>query len=241
MNKPLTAMLLVTAILIPPNLAGAVSLPRTFTANYEFTRNGILLGEVQRTLRANGDGSYVYESVSQAGGMIAWFVKDKLIERSTWRWTGSRIKPQTYLYHHFGGKKQRRVELAFDWQNGIVTNTVDNDPWTMKIPENTLDKLVYQFSIMIDLQNNRSELIYPVADGGELKTYHFEIVGEETLQTPMGVFKATRINRIGGKRPTTIWCAKELDYMAVRIEQTEDNGTQLLMQLRDLEWHAPSP
>jgi hypothetical protein len=156
-----------------------------------------------------------------------------------WRWSGSQIKPQTYLYHHFGGKKQRRVELTFNWETGIVTNTVDNDPWSMAVPDDALDKLIYQFSIMLDLQNNPGELIYPVADGGHLKIYHFEIVGEETVQTPMGTYKAVKINRIGGKRPTTIWCAKELDYMAVRIEQEEDSGVKLKMILRDLEWKGP--
>lgn len=231
--------LLLAVLVTPPALADPTALPRQFTAHYDFTRNGMLLGEVTRTLRAGDDGNYVYESLSRASSVISWFVKDKLLERSVWQWNGSRIIPQTYLYHHFGGKKERRVELNFDWQRGTVTNIVDNDPWTMKIPEGTLDKLIYQFAITLDLGNKPRELIYPVADGGELKTYHFNVLGEETLRTPMGTFRAVKIHRVGGKRPTTIWAAKELDYLGVRIEQQEDNGGRLLMELRTLEWHGP--
>lgn len=219
--------------------AETTQLPRPFTAEYLFSYNGMNVGEMRRTFRAEGNDTYVYESMSQATGMLEWFVKDRLHERSEWLWDGKRIRPQEYLYHQYGGKKKRRVELTFDWQNKMVRNLVNNDPWTMEVPDDVLDKLVYQFAIMVDLRENPEELIYPVADGGKLKVYHLKVVGEERLQTPLGRLTTVKLTRIGGSRPTTLWCAKEYGYMPVRIEQVTDDGEELRMQIRKIEWHAP--
>ena len=240
-GRPANNLLLSAAVamLLTATIAAqAASLPKPFTADYTFSHDGLQVGEMQRTLSALGDGKYVYESTSRASGMIAWFVKDQLVERSVWKWDGEHIKPLEYLYHHFGGKKERRVELSFDWKTHVVTNTIDNDPWRMQIPDDVLDKLVYQFSIMVDLQDHPKELIYPVADGGQLKTYELAVVGEEKLQTPLGKLATVKLTRVGGAYPITIWCAKEFDYMPVRIEQLRDNGTRLRMLIRKIEWKS---
>ena len=101
----------------------------------------------------------------------------------------------------------------------------------MDIPANAQDKLVYQLSIMYDLLNGKKDLEYKIADGGKLKDYSFEIQGEEVLNTDLGKIKTLRIQRIGDRRDTTVWCAPKFAYLPVRLEQQDTDGSELTMQI----------
>ena len=203
----------------------------SFSADYVLKRNGITLGNATRSLRPASDGRYIFESLTYATGVIAWFVKDRIEERSTWALNGGQVRPLEYVYDRHGGKKTRRVKLAFDWERMIVTNTIDGDPWRMDIPADAQDKLLYQLAIMQDLKNGRDNLQYNIADGGRLKNYEFEILGEETLNTPLGKFNTIKIERLDDKRDTTVWCAPALNYLPVRLEQQESDGSRLSMDI----------
>lgn len=205
-----------------------------FNVVYTFSRNGMNVGEVKRSLRTSNDGRYIFESVSEATGFISLFVRDKIVERSTWTYTSNRPQPLEYLYRRNGGKKERHVKLSFDWKEAIVTNTINNDPWKMHIPEGAQDKLLYQLTLMVDLMAGKEKLHYEIADGGVLKDYELVITGEEKVNTPIGTFDAIKIQRVDDKRNTIIWCAKALNYLPVRIKQDEKDDAELTMQIRSV-------
>lgn len=95
----------------------------------------------------------------------------------------------------------------------------------MEIPERSLDKLSYQLQIRSDLINNRTLQKYPIADGGTLKAYDFELIGEEQLDTPAGKFDTLVIRRLRENdkdRNTTFWLAKDWDYLVVKSQQDDD-------------------
>lgn len=214
--------------------AGEIPLP-LFNAEYSLKRNGITLGTSTRSLTAAKDGSYIYASTTQATGIIAWFVKDRIDEYSRWIFDGTQIRPLEYVYSRYGGDKTRHVNLKFDWQHHIVINTIDGEPWRMEIPPNAQDKLVYQLAIMYDLLNGKKNLKYKIADGGKLKDYAFAIEGEEVLNTALGKIKTVRIQRIGDRRDTTVWCAPQLSYLPVRLQQQDIDGSDLTMQLTSVQ------
>ena len=206
-----------------------------FNAEYNLKRNGITLGTSTRSLTAAKDGIYIYASTTKATGIIAWFVRDHIDEYSRWTYDGTQIHPLEYVYNRHGGTKSRNVNLKFDWQKHIVVNTIDGDPWRMDIPPNAQDKLVYQLSIMHDLSIGKKNLEYKIADGGKLKDYAFEIEGEETLNTALGKVKTVRIQRIGDRRDTTVWCAPQFAYLPVKLEQQDTDGSHLTMQITSLQ------
>lgn len=214
--------------------ASAAPLPDDFTVTYDFSRNSLNVGKVIRRLHKADDGMYVFESVSEATGFIALFVRDEILERSKWIYAHDRPKPLQYVYKREGGKKERHVKLSFDWEDGIVTNTINNDPWQMDIPPETQDKLLYQLTMMIDLQAGKKTLRYDIADGGILKEYEFAVLGEERIETPVGRLETVKLKRIGDERHTTIWCARKLDYLPVRIEQQEKDDSRLAMLIREV-------
>lgn len=207
-------------------------LPDQFSVTYVLTKGPLTLGEMTRSLKPNGDGTFIYESYSKPVGYARWFTKQTLTERSTWIYHDQSLRPLSYSYDRSGGKKDRHVKLAFDWEKGRVTNNINNDPWQMDIPQNAMDKLLYHLALMHDLQQGETELQYEVADGGFMKTYKFEILGRETVKTDVGSFNTLKLKR-PGRRETVLWCAAELNYIPVRLEQNDKHGL-LRMDIKSL-------
>lgn len=230
----------ITAVLWPQSTLGAVEFA-PFSATYNLTRAGVSVGKVLRTLIRRDDGTYVYESQSHSSGVLAVFLKDRIVERSRWQITDDTVRSLEYLYERTGGSKTRHVRLAFDWQSMVVTNNVDGDPWKMPLSPGAMDKLLYQLAVMRDLRAGKRKLVYNVADGGKLKSYEFDIVGEETIETQIGKLNSIRVTRNRDDRVTTIWCAAEYGYMPVQIEQLEDSHGLLRLTIESINGIQPEP
>ena len=147
-----------------------------FTAIYDLYNRGIHVAEMRRNLSQLDDGFYHYRSETQAIGLASLFRKDQIIEESTWKLENGTIKAIFYKYQHIGTKKERNVTVDFDWERSQIINSVNGSSWEMPIKPGTLDKLLYQYSIMLDLESSKSPLSYIIADGGKEKIYDFELL-----------------------------------------------------------------
>ena len=207
-----------------------------YKADYHYNAGMLLSANMERRLSRNPDGSYTFASKMEATGLLALLLSDNIEESSVWALVDGRPRPLKYQYHHTGRKQgdERHAVLDFDWKKGVVTNRINDDPWTMKVPTGAQDKLLYQYTLMRDLQAGRTAFAYDIADGGELKNFRFERAGTETITTPLGSLQTVKLQRLHGSRRDVIWCAVALDYLPVRIEQYKD-GKVLTMQLRELE------
>lgn len=229
---PLRALILTIplALLGTINSAHGGGLPEKFDATYTLTVGPLTLAEMTRKLYPKGDGNYVYESHSKPAGYARWFTKSVLMERSEWRYDKLRqLQPLSYSYDRTGDSdKERHVKLVFDWANSRITNIINNDPWKMELPSGALDKLLYQLAVVNDLQlGKRTNLEYNVADGGSMKKFKFDVIGEQRIKTALGEFDTLKI-KTEGTRTTTLWCAKQVGYLPVLIEQHDERGQALL-------------
>jgi hypothetical protein len=199
-----------------------------FTAVYTLKKSGFSIGETRRTLTMGGDNRHVFESITRPTGLARLLTGGQVIERSEWRYPQNRqnqLQPLQYTFINTSRSKERNVTLLFDWEAHTVTNTINGAPWQMALPDHTQDKLLYQLQLMADLRRYQRTLNYPVADGGTLKHYTLEMLGEETIRIPLGTFDTVRIRRVHGKRKTTMWCARQLNYLPVRIEQRKGDDS----------------
>ena len=201
--------------------ASAGSLPERFSATYAVKKGYMDIGEVHRTL-TTANGRSVFESVTTTTGVASWVARGSIVERSTWVIKNAAIQPLEYFYERTFGKG-KQVKLDFDWNKNTVTNSVNNDPWVMPLEPGTLDKLNYQIALMSDMAPGKRDYSYKIADGGKTKIYQAVVLGEEETETPAGKFHTVKITRVGDKRGTTLWCAPKLNYLPVRIEQTDDD------------------
>ena len=221
MRLPL--LILLSALIAFP--AQAATLPSPFTAVYALKKGPIIIGETRRSLIIDNEGNNIFESVTRPRGVAKLITRGQIVERSRWIVQQDRLTPLEYTYFNTGSEQSHDVHLYFDWQAHTITNTINGDPWHMPLVDGAQDRLLYQLQLMQDLQDGKTKISYPVADGGKLKTYALERMGVETITTPLGTFETVRLRLVHGKRQTTIWCAATLDFLPVRIEQrTEDEG-----------------
>jgi len=217
------------------------SLPDQFTAVYKAKLGPIELAQMTRKLYQNDEGHYVFESHSKPMGYARWLTSSELRERSEWIYHNGIMRPLSYFYDRSGDKK-RYVEINFDWEHQRATNKINHDPWHMTIPDGTLDKLLYHLAIIRDLELGKQKFEYQIADGGTLKTVHFEYLGEEVLETKLGKFTTVKMYHPGKRKEndTWLWFAKELGYFPVQIEQQKGNGT-VMVTLQSLEGISRRP
>ncbi|WP_440997459.1 DUF3108 domain-containing protein [Arhodomonas sp. SL1] len=226
-------VLLLTGLLavIAATPAPAAEAPPPFEAEYRLDRGILTLGRATLTFSRPTPERYLYRMYTRPTGIAGWFTSARIRERSMGLVVEDGFRPLRYTYERSGDDRARRAELQFDWGAGEVVNDVDDPPWRMEVPPDALDRVVSPLQLMHDLavrEPGEDSLTYRIADGGELKTYTVTIEGEETIDTPAGRFETVKVVRRDeeGKRETRMWCAPELDYLAVRIEQWErDDGT----------------
>ncbi|GAA0786747.1 DUF3108 domain-containing protein [Marinobacterium sediminicola] len=216
-----------------PSHADTAQLP-AFKATYTtaFDMGISLSGEAVRQLRQTEGGEWRFSS--EAAALMAG-----ISEVTRFQYQPSEpIKPLSYRYHRKVLGKSRKASVEFDWNTLSVTTVVKDKPWKMQVPTGTQDKLSYQLQMRLDLLAGKTEMIYDVADGGKLKEYRFKVTGEEEIDTPYGRFNAVRVMRDRGEgadRETLIWLAPELDYLIIRLEQTESDGKTYALLLKNLE------
>lgn len=199
-----------------------------FTAKYALHQGPIKVGTVKLSYQLLPNGQHKLITVTEPDGVISFIRDDVVTEQSTFTWQNQRPHPILYGYHQTGDgdEDDRHVELNFDWASKVVTNTVMNHSWRMTIPENTQDKASVQLALMQALMNQEQTLHFPVADGGKLKMYQFERLGEEPLEINernMSTVKMSR-QKDGHEIDTTFWCAPEYFYLPVRVEKEKKLG-----------------
>ncbi len=232
---------LCVALLLLSSITSAQELD-DYSASYEIEMNGIKAGMLTQQLETITDGLHRFESVSKAKGVVALFKKDTVKETSLWISTENQIQPHQYLYQRHGGKKDKYLRMDFDWLQKTVHIDDKEHPWDLDIETATLEKHVYQVQLRKDLlaTPNQSTFSYLIADGGHLKQYQIERLEQEIITTPLGKidtvkFKRQRDRESDKDRETTLWCAPELDYLPVKLEHIEKDGTKFTAVLQELE------
>ena len=204
---------------LPLSAFAEQALPASFQAEFLLYTKGMKVARMERKYTRSPDGNYQYRSETETTGLVSLFRNDQILEVTNWILDGDIIKPLHYSYSHTRTKKERKVTIDFDWGKGQITNSVNGESWNMPVKPGILDKLLYQFAIMRDLKQGNYPISYVIADGGKIKTYTFKLIGEERLETPLGEFHTLKLSRDkpNSKRKTTLWCARELGYLPVRV------------------------
>lgn len=232
-----TTLIIICTLFASP----AWSEPDEFRAIYKADFKGIPINAKGiRELRRVDGNRYLLKS--SAENFLASVTEQTLFR---WQEDGSVI-PAEYQYHRSGLGRNRDAILTFDWDENRVLNDVQSKPWRMDIPDGTMDKLLYQFKLRVDLRdawrNGRDwpELSYQIADGGTLKEYRFSVLGEDRTETPVGTFntiKAIR-DRDDDDRESIFWLAPEYDFLLIRFRQIEDDGDGFELILEEAEFNG---
>lgn len=219
-------------------LVGLADIP-PFTATYILHQGPVKVGQVELTLKAIDNGQFQFRSVTQPDGLIALLRDDVVTETSTFVFRNGQPHPLRYSYEQTGDEDIRHVQLTFDWQSAKVTNLAKGHSWRMAIPEDAQDKASIQLALMQRLANGAPNLDFPVADGGKLKRYVFERVGEESMEIGERSLETIKMLRRKNKQQpdTTFWCAPDLHYLPVKIVKKKKLGL-FSMDLEQVQFHT---
>ena len=113
------------------------------------------------------------------------------------------------------------VRLAFDWMTDIASGTVGGDAVEIQLDGISHDNVSVQYALMHDLLNGGTKETYVLFDVDKMRVAHVRNIGTKKVKTKAGTYEVVGIQhqREGSSRVTTLWCAPELDYLPVVVEQ----------------------
>ena len=240
MNIRRQALTLALAATLSLQTGAAVEPPapnalRPFSATYHLSRAGIPFGEVRVTLALSDGGEYRYHAHTLPRGPVTLFRDDEITEESTGRILENEVRPDNYRYRHEHTENGRDAALAFDHANGQVVNRIRGTRWRMPVPPGVQDKFSQQLALMQRMLLGAEDLEFPVADGGRLKSYRYERIGNQVIESPAGSLETVALARRKDDHPSqmTVWLAPELGFLPVMVERraSDDRFTMLLQSV----------
>jgi hypothetical protein len=149
------------------------------------------------------------------------FAHGTIEETSTFDKAPSGVKPREYSSKDTLSRDKEDVRVSFNWDTGEARGTLNDEELVSIIEGLAHDRVSIQYEVMLDLLNNQASDKYTMFEIDRLRPVNIEVVGEKEVSVPAGDFHVVGISHQaeGSKRVTTLWCAKELDYLPVIIEQ----------------------
>lgn len=247
--RPCTLLsVLILAIWLPALTVSADTSLAPHRAEYLLTRDGLPVATMTMKLELLPNGAYRYQSTTRPHGALALVSMAleivsgaRITEESMGAIATGRFRPAHYR-HQRDNEDSRELTVTFNWDTGHATMDSENKPWSMTIPEGTLDKLVVLLALRNDLAAGILSPSYPVADGGKLKTYKYRMQGRQDITTPAGVWNSVELVRSKNDDPPDyrLWLAPDLSYLPIRVERNE-NGSLFRMDLISVEGLGADP
>jgi hypothetical protein len=151
----------------------------------------------------------------------------------------SGVAPERYVQ-----KTATRAPQAanLDWERNIVTFSARS--YQRSLRAGTQDRLSFQFQLMALAQRlpnalrTGATLAMDVAGPGDVESYHFLVVGPETVETANGPIEAIKLDRSKtgpGDARIEVWLAPARRYLPVRLRFTDRRGnvTESLLESAD--------
>ena len=212
------------------------NIPPAFEASFKIFRSGSEVAEMHRSLSSLANGEFIYRSETNSIGLVSIFYKLHILEESRWHIQDHQLQPLEYNYERIKKKVKRHKKTVFDWRNNQAYIVDNETKLTLDLKSGMTDKLLYEIEIMRDLKMGRHPNTYSVIDGAKIKTYYFDYLGEEIVDTLIGQLNTVKIVRRkpGEKAKTILWCANELHYLPIKLESTDDDGAVTIAVINKL-------
>lgn len=229
-RKPFVRLLQLLALCLLCAQAQAFDI-KPFSAAYTADWTPVpVSGSAERSLQSIGKGQWQLQF--NASMLVA-----KLTEKSTFDYGSGEIRPLSYSYSRGGFGSGKGTDLGFDWKNKQVRDKRHNKALDVPLDQGLLDKSSYQLALQADVADGHKSMSYKVLDKDEVETYDFRVIGQEAVETKVGKIDAIKVERVRdptqSKRRTTIWLAKDWDYLLVALSQVEKDGKEYRIVLKD--------
>ena len=214
--------LLVLASIVLPAFASGERTLTPHTAEYKI-KVSILSGKLHTEIKATEEGYYAH-SVLRASGFAKLFVRGDVTESSTFAVIENGVRPLQYSSNDRISKEDKSMEFDFDWQHSKVSGLINEEDFDLELQGRVHDRVSIQYELMLDLLDDSTSDEYTLLDDKGIKLLQISNIGEKQIKVPFGEFRVVGIQhrKKDSDRITTLWCAEELGYLPVQIEQHRD-------------------
>jgi hypothetical protein len=217
--------------------AAAAAQPSEIAAEYRVTNSGIAIGSIKEAFVRKGD-RYSIQSVTRSEGILKAILDDQITVESTGRVGADGLQPLEYDEHRLKDPK-RDLKSTFDWDKGVMHTLLHGEATDTVLPAATQDRIsvMYQFAHMRKFGDT---LVLPIAERRKIEIHTYRLVGDETVDTPLGPFAARHYQRVVGTATDTradVWLAKERFNFPVRAIFDDPKGFRLEQAVVSLSSH----
>lgn len=228
---------------IATGTAGAQTQPSTrptlhpYTARYNVRYRGISGGDIEATLKATGNGHYLFRSHLLPNLLGSLFTSDQAEDSSELELTGEGLRPLKFRSEDGSKNTDKDISLNFDWDKDLVKGHANGKDFEMKVPQGTQERLSIQLAASLALQANRDPGMLTMLERDELQQYNITRQGNEHISTAGGEYDTVLLTseRVGGSsRSTRYWYAEQPGYIVVRAERLSHGKVDIVMELKSL-------
>lgn len=222
---------LLAALACVGNAAAANLKP--MSATYSVVRDGKAIGDANYSLVANPDGTWTLRSQTRGSAGMAKLLGLDVREESTFRWSDGKPQGLHYDYKQDAAIKSKRRAIDFDW-NAQQARVSDNGKnFAYQIPQGTIDRSTVAIALGQAVAAGAHDAMLPVAAKDHVEQQTFATRGEEKINVPAGSFNAVRIERTDAAGKARSWYAPNVTTLPIRVEQTQGDGSMIVMELRN--------
>jgi hypothetical protein len=238
------SLLVAGAFVLGPTTATADTLvPHTAVYKLKISIAG---GTLTTAVRESGAGFYV-QSVIEPKGLAALLTSGSIEESSQFSVDEQGVRPLIYASKNTLSSDNEFMHFTFDYDAGVVSGTFNEEAYEYPLDEAMHDRVSIQYELMHSLMTGKPDTEYRLLDGDEIKDITVRNIGTRQIEVPLGRFEAVGIQHEQVKerpkgilrRVTTLWCAEELGYLPVLIEQSRNGKARGRAELVEYEPGMP--
>ena len=199
-----------------------------------FGQRGVSLSLVRR----EGNG-YAYETYSRGLGLARLVIPSDALESTRFDLDeAGLVRPLEYSCRSCDGRKDGMVNIAYDWSRHNALFRENEEQTEFSLKPRAMDRKAWEIQTMLDLADQRPLHVQPTLEGGKLKLYDGERLGEETLSTGAGELHTIkyRRQREGSDNFQYLWYARELGWLPARWEIWRKNKRTIIIEAYEYGW-----
>ncbi len=205
------------------------SLPARIDMRFDL-HYGLASGEQTLVWVSTGN-RYTLTSVAGATGLTGMFYRGRFVQTSRGRITPLGLQPEDF----WDQRGDRRSTARFDQAAAqVVLEPARGAPVQLAYADGLQDalSLFFQFALVAPPAGAMS---FPVFNGKKVRTYTYEVRGEETLQTAVGPLRTLHLARVADPDGRfEAWLAIDRHYLPVRVLKGDADGRSMELTIRTL-------
>lgn len=193
-------------------------LPNRVRLEYR-ARIGLATGQMS-LLWVNEGEHYTITSILSPQGMASLFFSGQLVQMSRGRIVATGLQPEEF----WDQRDNKRSQSRFNYATQTILTESSKGARTFPLPEGLQDvqSLLFQLALTAPPALESDNAVF---NGKKVRSYRYRLLGEENLDTPLGVLRTLHIVRVTDTSAERfeIWLAIDRYYLPVKLA-TEISG-----------------